>query len=279
MSLFRDGDADAGAGADAGRHRRRVLDAVHRYGGADVYWTEYFRVSATSTPEKRILDDITKNTTGRPVVAQMIGNDIPALIRTAKVLAAIPGRRDRPQPRLSRRRSSIASARVAACCASRSASTASSARCATRCRSSSRSRRDWALRRRTSSIDLLPIFARHSLDALTVHARTVAQLYRLPVHYERIRQAVDAMPCPVIANGHVLLRGAGAGAAGADRRARPDDRTRRDSQSVAVQPDPPAAARRDRDRCRPGATSRPTFARCGTRRPASTSPKRRSASG
>jgi tRNA-dihydrouridine synthase len=50
---------------------------------------------------------------------------------------------------------------------------------------------------------LLSIFARHSLDALTVHARTVDQQYRLPVYYERIRQAVDAMPCPVIANGHV----------------------------------------------------------------------------
>ena len=38
---------------------------------------------------------------------------------------------------------------------------------------------------------------------LTVHARTVAQLYRLPVHYDRIRQAVETMTCPVIANGHV----------------------------------------------------------------------------
>ena len=50
---------------------------------------------------------------------------------------------------------------------------------------------------------LLPIFARHSLDALTVHGRTVAQGYRLPVDYGRIRQAVEAMSCPVIANGHV----------------------------------------------------------------------------
>ena len=36
---------------------------------------------------------------------------------------------------------------------------------------------------------LLPIFAKHSIDLLTVHARTVAQMYRLPVHYELIRQA------------------------------------------------------------------------------------------
>jgi tRNA-dihydrouridine synthase B len=51
--------------------------------------------------------------------------------------------------------------------------------------------------------DLLPIFMKHSLDALTVHARTVVQMYKLPVHYALIRQACEVMPCPVIANGHV----------------------------------------------------------------------------
>ena len=75
---------------------------VHQYGGADVYWTEYFRVHSTSTPEKRILDAITRNTTGRPVIAQMIGNDIPELVRTAKFLQQYPGRRDRSQSRLPR---------------------------------------------------------------------------------------------------------------------------------------------------------------------------------
>lgn len=57
-----------------------------RYGGADAYWTEYFRVHGDSRPEKRILDSITKNPTGKPVVAQLIGNNVPALIRTAKEL-------------------------------------------------------------------------------------------------------------------------------------------------------------------------------------------------
>jgi tRNA-dihydrouridine synthase len=45
---------------------------IHRYGGADVYWTEYFRVHVDSTPEKWIVDSIVQNTTGRPVVAQLI---------------------------------------------------------------------------------------------------------------------------------------------------------------------------------------------------------------
>src|SRR5476651_140960 len=54
-----------------------------RYGGADLYFTEYFRVHADSRLDKTILRSITENPTGRPVVAQMIGNDIPSLVRIA----------------------------------------------------------------------------------------------------------------------------------------------------------------------------------------------------
>src|SRR5436189_5435748 len=57
-----------------------------RYGGADVYYTEYFRVHSTSNLDWHILESITENPTGKPVVAQMIGNDIPSLVRTAKEL-------------------------------------------------------------------------------------------------------------------------------------------------------------------------------------------------
>ena len=175
---------------------------IHRYGGADVYWTEYLRVSASSTPEKRIVNDITTNTTGRPVVAQMIGNDIPSLVRTAKVLqqlpiAAVDLNLGCPAPIVYRK-------------------------CAGGGLLREPQRIDRILGALRESIDikftvktrvgfssadefdeLLQIFSRHSLDGLTVHARTVSQQYRLPVHYERIRQAVQTMPCPVIANGNV----------------------------------------------------------------------------
>src|SRR5215469_3728214 len=60
------------------------------YGGADVYFTEYFRVHATSTLEKWILKSITENPTGKPAIAQMIGNDIPSLVRTARELQQYP---------------------------------------------------------------------------------------------------------------------------------------------------------------------------------------------
>ena len=63
---------------------------VHQRGGADVYWTEYFRVHGVSNLEKWIVQSVRANPTGRPVVAQMIGNDIPSLVRSAKQLEQLP---------------------------------------------------------------------------------------------------------------------------------------------------------------------------------------------
>jgi tRNA-dihydrouridine synthase B len=175
---------------------------VHKYGGADVYWTEYFRVHSTSTPEKRIVEAITGNTTGRPVIAQMIGNDIPELVRTAKFLqqlpvAAIDLNLGCPAPIVYRKCAGGGLLREP----ERIDSILGALRDAVRIKFTVKTRLGFAT---VDEFDrLLSIFAKHSLDALTVHARTVAQLYRLPVHYERIRQAVETMQCPVIANGHV----------------------------------------------------------------------------
>jgi len=175
---------------------------VHRYGGADVYWTEYFRVHADSTPEKKIVEAVTRNETGRPVVAQMIGNDIAALVRTAKVLqtlpvAAIDLNLGCPAPIVYRKCAGGGllrdPARIDAILGALRDAIATPFTVKTRVGFASIEEFD----------TLLPIFARHSLDALTVHARTVAQLYRLPVHYDLIRQAAETMPCAVIANGHV----------------------------------------------------------------------------
>jgi tRNA-dihydrouridine synthase len=175
---------------------------VHKYGGADVYWTEYFRVHSTSTPEKKIVAAITGNTTGRPVIAQMIGNDIPELVRTAKFLqqlpvAAIDLNLGCPAPIVYRKCAGGGLLREP----QRIDAILGALRDAVQIKFTVKTRLGFA------SVDefdqLLSIFAKHSLDALTVHARTVAQLYRLPVHYDRIRHAVERMACPVIANGHV----------------------------------------------------------------------------
>ena len=175
---------------------------IHEYGGADVYWTEYFRVHSTSTPEKKILNAIVHNQTGRPVIAQMIGNDIPELVRTAKALqqfpvAAIDLNLGCPAPIVYRKCAGGGLLREP----ERIDAILGALRDAVQTNFTVKTRLGF------ESIEefdrLLSIFAKHSLDALTVHARTVAQMYRLPVHYDCIRQAVEVMPCPVIANGHV----------------------------------------------------------------------------
>jgi tRNA-dihydrouridine synthase B len=175
---------------------------VHRYGGADVYWTEYFRVHSTSTPERKIVEAIIGNTTGRPVIAQMIGNDIPELVRTARFLqqlpiAAIDLNLGCPAPIVYRKCAGGGLLREP----ERIDAILGALRDAIDIKFTVKTRLGFAS---VNEFDrLLSIFARHSIDLLTVHARTVAQLYRLPVHYDRIRQAVEALPCPVIANGHV----------------------------------------------------------------------------
>jgi tRNA-dihydrouridine synthase B len=178
------------------------MTLMARYGGPDVYWTEYLRVHAVSTPEKWIVKSIKENATGRPIVAQMIGNDIPALIRTAKFLqdlpvAAIDLNLGCPAPVVYKKCAGGGllrePARVDAILgALREAVTI-----------------PFTVKTRIGFDDprvfdeLLPIFARHSLDLLTVHARTVLEMYRSEVHYDFIARAAAAMPCPVLANGNV----------------------------------------------------------------------------
>jgi len=175
---------------------------MHRYGGADVYWTEYFRVHAVSRPEKWILESIAQNATGRPVVAQMIGNDIPALVRTAKELqqlpvAAIDLNLGCPAPIVYKKCAGGGLLREP----QRIDSILGALRDAVSIKFTVKTRVGFTSPDEFDA--LLPVFAKHSIDLLTVHARTVAQMYRLPVHYDLIRLAAETMKCPVCANGHV----------------------------------------------------------------------------
>jgi tRNA-dihydrouridine synthase len=175
---------------------------MHRYGGADVYWTEYFRVHAWSHPEKWIVESIEQNATGKPVVAQMIGNDIPSLVRTARELqqlpvAAIDLNLGCPAPIVYRKCAGGGLLREP----QRVDAILGALREAVKIKFTVKTRVGFLS---PAEFDvLLPVFAKHSIDLLTVHARSVSQMYRLPVHYDLIRQAAEVMKCPVCANGHV----------------------------------------------------------------------------
>jgi tRNA-dihydrouridine synthase B len=173
-----------------------------RYGGADVYYTEYFRVHAVSHLEKWIVESITQNPTGRPVIAQMIGNDIPSLVRAARELQQLPIvavdlNLGCPAPVVYRKCAGGGllrePARIDAILGALRDAVSIKFTVKTRIGFDSPAVFD----------ELLPIFAKHSLDLLTVHGRTVKEMYRTEVHYDFIARAVAALPCPVLANGNV----------------------------------------------------------------------------
>src|SRR5712675_909274 len=172
------------------------------YGGADLYFTEYFRVYATSNLDRNILRSITENPTGRPVIAQMIGNDIPSLLRTASELQAYPIvavdlNLGCPAPVVYRKCAGGGLLREP----QRVDAILGALRDAVKIKFTVKTRIGFDSPEVFS--ELLPIFARHSLDLLTVHGRTVKEMYRSEVHYEYIARAVKELPCPVLANGNV----------------------------------------------------------------------------
>jgi tRNA-dihydrouridine synthase len=172
------------------------------YGGADVYFTEYFRVHATSNLEKHILRSITENPTGKPIIAQMIGNEIPSLVRTARELqqypiAAVDLNLGCPAPVVYRKCAGGGLLREP----QRVDALLGALREAVHVKFTVKTRIGFDSAEVFEK--LLPIFAKHSLDLLTVHGRTVKEMYAPEVHYHYIARAVAAVTCPVLANGNV----------------------------------------------------------------------------
>jgi tRNA-dihydrouridine synthase B len=179
------------------------MRVMAHFGGPDVYWTEYFRVHGDSRPEKWILDSITKNPTGKPVIAQLIGNDIPALVRTARLLqkfpvAAIDLNLGCPAPIVYRKCAGGGLLRDPG----KIDAILSALREAVTIPFTVKTRIGFGSAEEFDA--LLPLFAKHPIDLLTVHARTVAQMYRPGVRYDLIARAAKEMHCPVLLNGNVF---------------------------------------------------------------------------
>lgn len=175
---------------------------MSQYGGADVYYTEYFRVHPDSHLEKHILRSLTQNPTGKPAIAQMIGNDVPSLVRGARELqqhavAAIDLNLGCPAPVVYRKCAGGGLLRDLP----RVEGLLAGLREAVSIKFTVKTRLGFD---DTETIDaLIPLFIKHGVDLVTIHGRTVTQMYREGVRYDRIAQARAALPCPVLANGNI----------------------------------------------------------------------------
>lgn len=174
------------------------------YGVPDLLFTEYFRVHGHSNLESHIVASIQENGTGRPIFAQLIGESLPDLKRTVQAIhnkklavAGIDLNMGCPAPKVYKKnvgggllRDLNAVDRVLGCL-----------------RDSIDGR--FTVKMRIGFEDdqnfegLLELLIKHEVDLLSLHARTVKEAYRSEVHYEYIKRAAEALPCPVLANGNV----------------------------------------------------------------------------
>lgn len=173
-----------------------------RYGGADVYYTEYFRVHPDSHLDRPILASLIHNPTGKPAIAQMIGNDIPSLVRSAKELqqyhiAAVDLNLGCPAPIVYKKCAGGGLLRDVP----RIEGILGALRDAVEVKFTVKTRLGFD---DTETIDaLVPLFAKHGVDLVTIHGRTVTQMYREGVRYDLIGNARSNLPCPVLANGNI----------------------------------------------------------------------------
>jgi len=179
------------------------MRVIARRGVPDWFVTEYFRVHPISKPEPHILRSIRENQTGRPIYAQVIGRDAESLKRTIAFLenepiAGIDLNLGCPAPLVCRKDAGGGLLRDPAALDH----LLGIMRDAVKGRFTVKTRVGFASPDEFPA--LLEVFSRHAIDGLTVHGRTVAERYQTPVHPEVIQLAVDAMPCPVIANGNAV---------------------------------------------------------------------------
>ncbi|WP_088240943.1 tRNA dihydrouridine synthase [Calothrix rhizosoleniae] len=179
------------------------MKVVSDYGSPDYFFTEYFRVNNTSRLNRRILASITENDTGCPIFAQMIGESIPDLVRTARELcryniAGVDLNMGCPAPRVYRKNVGGGLLREPE----------KVDRILAELRSMVNDRPLTVKMRvgfdNTDTFDeILDIVARHNIDLLSLHGRTVKDKYHGEVRYDLIASAVKRLDCPVLANGNI----------------------------------------------------------------------------
>ncbi|MGA3008097.1 MAG: tRNA-dihydrouridine synthase family protein, partial [Opitutaceae bacterium] len=196
---------------------------IAHYGAPDYFFTEFFRVHAQSCPEKHILRSIDENTTGRPVFAQLIGENPPDLARTVAELlrhpiAGIDLNLGCPAPKVYKK--NVGGGLL------RDPAKIDEILGGLRARLDGRGPGRLTVKMRigfddTAHFDrVLDLINKHRVDLLSVHGRTVKEMYRSEVHYEFIARAAARVSCPVLANGNLSSAGkalsilAGTGAAG-----------------------------------------------------------------
>jgi tRNA-dihydrouridine synthase B len=181
---------------------REFMAVIAHYGAPDLFFTEFFRVHSHSTLEKNILPSIVDNPTGKPIFAQMIGEHIPDLLRTARELQNLPTagidlNMGCPAPKVFKK--NVGGGLLKDTPKIRQIFAALSQEL----------QKPFTVKTRVGFEDSQPfdeviqMVNEFGVRLLSVHGRTVKGLYRSPVDYDLIRLAAREAHCPVLANGNI----------------------------------------------------------------------------
>jgi tRNA-dihydrouridine synthase B len=178
------------------------MRVMAHYGAPDYFFTEFFRVHAQSRPEKHIVRSIVENKTGRPVFAQLIGEEIPHMVRTVKELlkypiAGIDLNMGCPAPKIYKKNVGGGLLRDPA----KIDELIGSLRDAVPGLFTVKMRIGFDST--DNYLRILDLINKHGVDLLSVHGRTVKEGYRSDVHYDFIGVAARTVRCPVLGNGNV----------------------------------------------------------------------------
>jgi tRNA-dihydrouridine synthase len=178
------------------------MGVIAHYGAPDYFFTEFFRVHTQSRPEKHILRSIDENRTGRPVFAQLIGEDLEHLSRTVKLLlehpiAGIDLNLGCPAPKVYKKNVGGGLLRDL----DRVDEILRTLRAVTPGLFTVKMR--IGFEDTTPFERMIDLVNEHRVDLLSVHGRTVKEMYRSDVHYDFIAQAAARVACPVLANGNI----------------------------------------------------------------------------
>ena len=163
----------------------RFMSAIAHYGSPDYFFTEYFRVYANSGLDQNNLRAITENSTNRPIFAQIIGESIPDLVRIAQELsqypiAGIDLNMGCPAPRIYRKNVGGGLLRDP----EKVNQILGELRGAVNGRLTVKMRIGFE---NTDNFDrLLDLINQHQIDLLSLHGRTVKEMYHSAVHYDLI---------------------------------------------------------------------------------------------
>ena len=178
------------------------LRLVAGYGAPDFFVTEFVRVREGVAPDADVIHTICAHGTGRPVYAQLIGEHVPSMVRMARALLAYPVagidlNLGCPAPKLYKKSVGGGLLREPA----HVDALLGALRDAVPGRFTVKMRIGFDSPAPFETI--LGLVDKHAVDLLTVHGRTVADMYRPGVRYDLIAQAVRTVRCPVLANGDV----------------------------------------------------------------------------